>query len=91
MGGALSRLVEWIGSGDGVRGPWVRLGVVIAAIFALSLIRGMAKGRLQGDWWLSPLFYAFFLLVPFCLWRLIERRRRAARARDKAVRHLDLG
>ena len=91
MSRAPPRLVEWIAGGGGGRGAWTRLALVVAGLFGWFFARGWGGGGLDRNWWLAPLFYAVFLFVPFCLWRLIERRRRTARLREKAVKRLDLG
>lgn len=83
--------MDWIGRGDGQRGPWVRLGVVAATLFVWSLLSGLVRGRLDSDWWAAPFIAAIYVFLPFCLWRFLDRRRRAAQARDKAVQRLDLG
>ena len=82
-------VLEWIAAGDGKRGTRWRLGLVIAALFLWVFVENVGSG-LPIWWWVIPAVASALLLVPFCLWRLLEHRRRVKR-RAQSVEPLDLG
>lgn len=88
--GYFQSVAEWIVSG-GPRQLWLRFGAVVVAAFALGLIMDWKDGDLTAFWWAPPAFYALVVGTGFGLWRVMERRRRAARLRQKSTTLLDLG
>ena len=88
---SLASTVEWI-AGDGRwPGAVFRLLLVTGGCVLLSIADDLRVGRPIVGPALSGLAVAMVLVVPFVLWRLIERRRRVQRRDAPPVRTLDLG